>query len=187
MAALVTAAEVGGRLGWPLTPAEETQITAFIDDITVLAEDYCGKDFVLREDESFDLPVVDSRILGIPPRYLPYLAVTSVAFADGEPLEGWTYTSQTLWRDEGWDDEGQVVEVTGSWGYRKIPAALKVAVINEVIRWKSVTPGVISERTGEREVEYEATSSRPESLSGAARSALRAWRSSGGSINLRRC
>lgn len=182
--AFVTVQEVAVRLGWPLTSDEEARVQAFIEDCSVLIEDYCGKDFEPRANESFQLPAQSGCFLVIPRRFLPYLTITSVSFGDGVPLTDWEWrpTSFTLYRGAGWD---QPITVTGSWGYNPLPAVLKTATTAEVIRWMAQTPGLAMERTGEREVEY-ATSSSPQSLSEAAKYALRRWKSPIGSISLRR-
>lgn len=182
--ALATVEDIQARLGWPLTPEEQTKVQAFIQDCTVLIEDYCGKDFERREDESFQLPASGSCFLTIPRRYNPYLHVTSVAYKDGVPLEGWEWkpASFTLYRAEGW---AEPVTITGSWGYTTLPGVLKVATAAEVIRWMAQTPGLAMERTGEREVEF-ATASSPQSLSQAAKDALRRFRPSATTLTLRR-
>lgn len=180
--AFVTVEEVSARLGWPLTPDEEVRVQAFIDDCTVLIEDYCGRDFERRENQSFQLPPDDFCSILIPRRYMPYLSVTSVSFPDGVPLTDWEYKNGVLYREAGWD---QVVTITGSWGYSPPPAVLKTATAAEVIRWMAQTPGLAMERTGEREVEY-ATASSPQSLSAAAMQALRRYRPSAGTIILKR-
>lgn len=182
--AFVTVEEVATRLGWPLTPDEQAKVQAFIDDCTVLIEEYCGKDFERRENESFMLPAVDGCALYLPRRVMPYLTVSSVSFEDGVPLTDWRLMGYALWRDAGWGD-GQLVTVTGSWGYAPLPAVLKTATAAEVIRWMAQTPGLAMERTGEREVEY-ATASSPQSLSAAAEAALKRYRQTAGTITLRR-
>lgn len=181
--AFVTTEEVATRLGWPLTPEEEARVQSFIEDCTVLIEDYCGKDFERREDESFQLPASGSCFLTIPRRYNPFLHVTSVAYGDGVPLTGWEWrpASFTLYNPEGWTEP---VTITGSWGYATLPGVLKVATAAEVIRWMAQTPGLAMERTGEREVEF-ATASSPQSLSQAAKDALKRYRASAGTIPLR--
>lgn len=179
---LATVEDIQTRLGWPLTPGEETKVQAFIEDCTVLVEDYCGKDFERRTDEEFQLPSTGSCFLQIPRRYLPFLTVSSVSFGDGTPLTDWKHTYKAIWRDAGWD---QVVTVTGSWGYLTPPATLRVVITAEVIRWMAQTPGLAMERTGEREVEY-ATASSPQSLSEAAKQALRRYRPSVGVLRLER-
>ncbi|MEU5166797.1 phage gp6-like head-tail connector protein [Streptomyces mutomycini] len=180
----VTVEEVASRLGWPLTPEEEIKVQAFIDDCTVLIEDYCGKDFERRTDQSFQIVSEGGCWLPIPPRYLPYLSVTSVAYEDGVPLTGWQYTGKSLYSYPEWET-GRVITVTGSWGYTTLPGVLKVATAAEVIRWMAQTPGIAMERTGEREVEF-ATASSPQSLSQATKQALRRYRPSAGTITLRR-
>ncbi|WP_395759479.1 phage gp6-like head-tail connector protein [Streptomyces althioticus] len=182
--AFVTVEEVATRLGWPLTPEEQARVNAFIQDCTVLIEDYCGKDFERREDQSFSLPVKGGWYLEIPPRYTAFLTVDSVALVDGTPVEGWRLNGSCLVLEEGWPESGYVT-VTGSWGYPVPPAALKVATAAEVIRWMAQTPGLAMERTGEREVELD-TSSKPQSLSAAACQALRRYRPSAGTVTLRR-
>jgi hypothetical protein len=182
--AFVTVEEVATRLGWPLTPDEQARVQAFVDDCTALIEEWTGKDFERRTNQSFQLPAEVGCFLVIPRRYLPYITITSVAFEDGVPLTDWEWSprSFTLYRAAGW---GQVVTVTGSWGYSPLPAVLKTATAAEVIRWMAQTPGLAMERTGEREVEY-ATASSPQSLSEAAKQALRRWRPSVGTLSLRR-
>ncbi|MEU0952797.1 phage gp6-like head-tail connector protein [Streptomyces niveus] len=182
--ALVSVGDVTVRLGWPLSPEEEARVEAFIEDCTVLVEDYCGRDFVRREDEAFQLVTDIGCWLPIPRRFLPYLTVTSAAYEGEDPLEGWEYSSGGIYLYPGWLP-GKVVTLTGSWGYTNPPAVLKTAITAEVIRWMAQTPGLAMERTGEREVEY-ATASSPQSLSMAAEQALRRYRPSAGTITLHR-
>lgn len=182
--ALVTVDEVASRLGWPLTPEEEIKVQRFIDDCTVLIEDYCGKDFERRDNKSFDLVTDVGCWLPIPRRFLPYLTVTSVAYYGEDALEGWEYSSGGIYLYPGWLPR-RVVTVTGSWGYSTLPAVLSVACTAEVIRWMSQTPGLAMERTGEVEREF-ATASSPQSLSEAAKQALKRYRPSASSITLRR-
>lgn len=181
--AFVTVEDVASRLGWPLTSDEETKVQAFIEDCIVLIEDYCGKDFERREDESFQLPPGRGCFLQLPRRYLPFLQVDQVQLGS-EVVTDWILEDQEigLYRPDGWD---QVVTVTGSWGYNPVPAVLKTVVTAEVIRWMAQTPGLSMERTGEREVEY-ATASSPQSLSAAACQALRRYRPSATTITLKR-
>jgi hypothetical protein len=181
--AFVTVEEVATRLGWPLTPEEEAKVQAFIDDCTVLIEDYCGKDFERRTNQSFQLPATGSCFLKVPRRYLPFLQVDQVQLGT-EVITDWVLNDLEvgLYRSAGWP---QPVTITGSWGYFTPPAVLKTATAAEVIRWMAQTPGLAMERTGEREVEF-ATSSSPQSLSAAAMQALRRYRPSAGTITLKR-
>lgn len=184
--AFVTVDEVATRLGWPLTPDEQTRVRAFIDDCTVLIEDYCGKDFEPRTGQSFSLIGDGSCLLQLPRRFLPYLLITEVR-VDGTVVTDWLVSvrkpdEMTLYRAAGWTG---LVTVTGSWGYSPLPAVLKTTTAAEVIRWMAQTPGLAMERTGEREVEY-STASSPQSLSEAACHALRRYRPSAGTVTLRR-
>jgi hypothetical protein len=176
--------DVQARLGWPLTTEEETRVQAFIDDCTVLIEDYCGKDFQRHVNESFQLPSKGGWFLEIPRRYTSFLTVDSVALSDGTVVEDWTMNGNCLVLEACWPDSGYVT-ITGSWGYTTPPAVLKTATAAEVIRWMAQTPGLAMERTGEREVEY-ATASSPQSLSEAACRALRRYRPSVGTLTLER-
>ncbi|MCX4554132.1 phage gp6-like head-tail connector protein [Streptomyces sp. NBC_01500] len=181
--ALVTVEEVATRLGWPLTDPEKAQVDLFISDVTALIEDYCNKDFDRRENESFDLPGSCDPWLKVPKRYLPYLTVTAVA-VDGEAVTDWEYKHQTLTRALGF---GDLVTVTGSWGYTNVPGPVRVAASAEVIRWRAISPGVVSERTGEREVAYEyGTSAQSQTLSDAAKAALKRYRPSIAVLSLER-
>lgn len=182
--AFTTVEEVATRLGWPLTTDEQARVQAFIDDVTVLIEDYCGVDFQRHENESFQLPTEGGWYLEIPRRYTKFLTVDSVALNDGTTVEDWTLNGTCLVLEACWPSSGYVT-VTGSWGYSTPPAALRVASSAEVIRWMAQTPGLAMERTGEREVEYMTTSS-PQSLSEAAKCALRRYRPSVGTLSLKR-
>lgn len=181
--AFVTVEEVATRLGWPLTPEEQARVSAFIDDCTVLIEDYCGKDFERRENRSFTLVSPGGCFIALPERVRPYIQVTQVAI-DGATVNDWERQGKGLYRELGWPMDS-LVTVTGSWGYSPLPAILKTVTAAEVIRWMAQTPGLAMERTGEREVEY-ATASTPQSLSQAACQALRRYRPSAGTITLRR-
>ncbi|MFJ5066537.1 hypothetical protein ACIQC7_08985 [Kitasatospora sp. NPDC088556] len=74
---------------------------------------------------------------------------------------------------------------TGSWDRTNPPASFKVVACYEVIRWLSVTPGVLMERTGELEIQFQAGAS-VLGLSEAAKVALRRYRRSLSSIPLTR-
>lgn len=63
------------------------------------------------------------------------------------------------------------------------PAIVKAAVCSEVIRWLSVSPGTVMEKTGDLQVEY-ATAAFSSSLSEAAKSMLKRYRPRLGSIYL---
>ena len=183
--AFVTAEEVATRLGWPLTTDEQARVQAFIQDCTVLIEDYCGVDFEPRTDQDFTVVGYGDCLLQLPRRVLPYLIFTEVK-VDGQVVTDWevaTRNSQemSLYREAGWTG---LVTITGSWGYSPLPAALKVAAAAEVIRWMARTPGLSMERTGEREVEYDSAS--PQTLSEAAKYALRRFRSTVGTLSLGR-
>lgn len=179
---LVTVDDVATRLGWPLTDDEQTKAAAFIEDCTILVEDWTGKDFDLRADQSFYVVADGGCFLPLPRRVLPYLQITLV-LVDGVEVTDWAWEPRcfSLYRDLGWSG---LVTITGSWGFPTPPPALKVAICAEVIRWMAVSPGIEMERTGEREVQYSASPS--QSLSEAVKSALRSWRPSVGSLSLTR-
>jgi len=179
-----TVDDIQKRLGWPLTPEEEVRVQAFIDDCSVLIEDYCGRDFQRHESESFQLTTKGGWFLEIPRKYTSFLTVDSVVLSDGTPVVDWRLNGDCLVLETCWP-EYDYVTVTGSWGYTNPPAVLMTATAAEVIRWMAQTPGLAMERTGEREVEY-ATASSPQSLSSAACQALRRYRPSAGTITLRR-
>lgn len=181
--AFATIADIQARLGWPLTPEEEIKVQAFIDDCTVLIEEYCTRDFERRENQSFQLPSTGGCFLKIPRRYLPFLQVNEVKLG-ADVITDWVLADLEIgiYREAGW---GQVVTLTGSWGYSTPPAILKVETAAEVIRWMAQTPGLVMERTGEREVEF-ASASSPQDLSQAAKDALKRYRKTASSITLRR-
>ncbi|MFG2228026.1 hypothetical protein [Streptomyces sp. NPDC048644] len=74
---------------------------------------------------------------------------------------------------------------TGTWDSGAPPAALRAVVCAEVIRWLAVSPGVVSERVGDIEVEFGAASA-AQTLSPAARASLRRYRRQLASIPLAR-
>lgn len=73
----------------------------------------------------------------------------------------------------------------GNWDTSAPPATFRVVACYEVIRWLSVTPGVVMERTGELEVQFQASAS-VLGLSEAAKASLRRYRRSLSSIPLAR-
>ncbi|MFE0773909.1 phage gp6-like head-tail connector protein [Streptomyces sp. NPDC058861] len=181
---LATVDDVAARLGRPIPEEEKPRVAAFLDDVSAFVEDYCGRDFEQHQDETFSLaPAADAQ-LDIPPRYLPNLTITTARFDQGEALTDWRLRGRALWRPGGWD-EGQAVNVTGSWGYPAPPAAIKAVVCAEVIRWLAVSPGVVSEKVGDLEIEFGASSA-AQSLSPTAMASLRRYRRRVGSLTLRR-
>jgi hypothetical protein len=66
-----------------------------------------------------------------------------------------------------------------------VPAAVRAAVCSEVIRWLSVSPGTVMEKTGDLEVQY-ATNAYSQGLSEAAKSMLSKYRQRVASISLHR-
>ncbi|MFB8199397.1 hypothetical protein [Kitasatospora purpeofusca] len=74
---------------------------------------------------------------------------------------------------------------TGTWSPEAPPASFRVIACAEVIRWLSVTPGVVSERTGELEIQFAASAAQA-GLSEAAKSGLRRYRRALSSIPLAR-
>jgi hypothetical protein len=171
---LATVDDVAARLGRPIAESERPRINAFLTDATGLVANFCGQDFEHHQDESFGLTPVVAQQLLVPPRYLPNLVITVVAFDGGEPLTDWSRSGQYLVRDAGWC-HGQVVTVTGTWGYASPPPAVVAVVCGEVIRWLALSPGIAAERVGEVEVTYGSPST-GQFLSPAARSALSRYR-----------
>ncbi|MGW2539321.1 hypothetical protein ACWC5I_00215 [Kitasatospora sp. NPDC001574] len=71
----------------------------------------------------------------------------------------------------------------GSWDRSVPPASFKAVACAEVIRWLAVTPGVVMERTGELEIQFQAGAA-TSGLSEAAKSGLRRYRRGLSSIRL---
>jgi hypothetical protein len=180
--AFATSDDVAARLGRPLSDDEKPRIEAFIEDASAFVEDYCGRDFTRHVNESFTLPGTSEWAVSIPYRYQLGLQITSVDI-DGVAVTTWTKVGQSLWCDAGW--LGDTITVSGSWGPEAPPAAFKAVVCAEVIRWMSVAPGVILERTGELETQFGQTAS-SQGLSRDAEKALRKYRRKVGSFSLRR-
>lgn len=177
---LATIEDVAARINRPLAPEESPRINAFLEDVTGLIEDYCGRDMDRREAQAFSLFSEGGCVLPIPGRYSTLLTVASV-LQDGQELDGWTYTGRQLVREAGWP-AGQFT-VTGSWGYAAPPATLRGVTCSEVILRLGLTPGVAQERVGEVEVRFDSVSTQP--LSHATCAALKPYRrTSAGSLLL---
>jgi hypothetical protein len=74
---------------------------------------------------------------------------------------------------------------TAGWETANPPVILKTVVCAEVIRWLSVTPGVVLERTGELETQYGQAAS-AQGLSAEAKAALSKYRRKVAVVSLRR-
>lgn len=178
---LATADDVAARLGRPILSDELPRIEAFLEDVTGLIEDYCGRDMSRREAQTFTLYPEGGCVLPVPGRYSTLLSVSNV-LQEGQELDDWTYNGRQLVRVAGWS--AGPVAVTGSWGYLSPPATLRAVSCSEVIRWLALSPGVQSERVGEVEVTFSGTSS-TQSLSPISRTSLRTYRRRGaGSMTL---
>ncbi|MFC9591517.1 hypothetical protein ACFTUC_17225 [Streptomyces sp. NPDC056944] len=180
--ALVTTDDVIARLGRPATDAtEEARISAFIEDATGLVRDYCWTDFQRHTAESFEVQVEEGRA-PLASALFPGLVISSVTL-DGVGLDhaDWYVRGRTLHVPCAAD--GSTLTVTASWGWSAVPATVRAAVCSEVIRWLSVSPGTVMEKTGDLQVEY-AQSAYNSGLSEAARSMLSKYRPPLGSITL---
>ncbi|MFJ8699459.1 hypothetical protein [Streptomyces ardesiacus] len=183
---LATTDDVVARLGRPVSDAAEAaKIAAFLEDAVGLVTDYCHTDFQQHTAETFDLRIVGGRAL-LAPGVIPYLVISAVtlheddgdrALAPGE----WKVWGKYLYFSNA--PEFVTATVTASWGYPTVPHTVKAAVCSEVIRWLSVSPGTVMERTGDLQVEY-ATAAFSPSLSEAAKSMLSKYRSRVGSVSL---
>ncbi|GCD99857.1 phage gp6-like head-tail connector protein [Embleya hyalina] len=180
----VSVDDVAARLGRPVTDEERPRIGAFLVDALAFVEDYTGRDFQRREHESFTVSAGPDPQISLPIRYLHELAIESVRRTDGTELLGYTFDGTSLWRSGGWGSTAQV-RVTGTWGYSTIPAVVRATVCAEVIRWLAISPGIVSERVGEVEVEFGSSSS-VQSLSASARTSLRGYRRRFASLSVRR-
>ncbi|MFI5802971.1 phage gp6-like head-tail connector protein [Streptomyces sp. NPDC051561] len=170
---LATVDDVTARLGRPLTAEEALRVPALLADVTGLVEDHCGRDFTRHQDQVLSLHSKGGTVLPVPGRRTTYLTVSAV-HQDGQQLDGWQLAGTRLLRDTEWPPGP--VEVTASWGYIEIPAALRAVACSEIIRWLALSPGIESERVGEVEVRF---SGGGVSLSSATRSALRRYRRAG--------
>jgi hypothetical protein len=183
---LATVDDVVARLGRPVTDsAEAARISAFIADAVGLVTDYCGTDFQRHTAEAFDLRVVGGRAR-LAPFVFPNLVISAVTLHEDT---GDRLLTADEWKV--WDKylhflnspEYVTATVTASWGWTAVPAAVRSAVCSEVIRWLSVSPGTVMERTGDLQVEYAATAYNS-GLSEAAKSMLSKYRPRFASIPL---
>ncbi|WP_232110002.1 phage gp6-like head-tail connector protein [Streptomyces buecherae] len=156
-------------------------MSAFLQDVSALIEDYCGRELLRREGATFALYPQGGPALPIPLRYRTRLTISAV-HQDGAVVTDYTHRGTELVRDAHW--LGQLVTVTGSWGHTPAPAGLVAITSAEVIRWLALSPGVESERVGEVEVSF-AGAGTAQALSGAARASLRPYRRpTAGTLNL---
>lgn len=178
---LATVEEVAARLGRPVSAEETPRITAFLEDVTGLIEDYCGRDMSRRESQTLTLFPEGGCALAIPARYRTFLSIATV-HQDGQEVTDWTYDGRQLLHDAGWS--AGAVTVSGSWGYPAPPSSLRAVACSEVIRWMALQPGVQSERVGEVEVAFTGAAS-TQSLSPISKQSLRPYRRRGaGSMTL---
>lgn len=180
---LASVDDVAARIGRPVVADETARVTAFLEDVTGLVEDYCGRDMDRRSDQSITLYPEGGCVLPVPLRYQTFLTVSAV-HQDGQAVTDYGFTGRALTRDAGWGESA--VTITASWGYEAIPAALRAVACSEVIRWLALSPGIESERVGEVEVTFTGAGS-AQTLSTATRTTLRPYRRRGaGSITLKR-
>lgn len=183
---LATVADVVARLGRPVADdAEAAKIAAFLEDAAGLVADYCQTDFQQHTAETFDLRIVGGRAR-LAPYVFPHLVISAVTLHedDGDRAllpDEWKVWGRYLYFLNA--SEYATATVTASWGWTAVPAAVKAAVCSEVIRWLSVSPGTVMERTGDLQVEY-ATSAYNPGLSEAAKSMLAKYRSRVASVTL---
>ncbi|MEU3825223.1 hypothetical protein AB0F36_07845 [Streptomyces sp. NPDC029080] len=114
---------------------------------------------------------------------MPFATVDDVAARLGRPI-----ADDEKPRAEAFiDDASAFVSeyCTGTWDRTAPPAIFKTVVCAEVIRWLSVAPGVILERTGELETQFGQTASN-QGLSRDAKAALSKYRRKVGSLPLLR-
>jgi hypothetical protein len=183
--ALVTTDDVIARLGRPATDAtEEARISAFIEDATGLVVDYCWTDFQRHTDESFEAQVEGGKA-PLASALFPGLVISSVTLVGVGDLDqaDWYVRGRSLYVPCAAD--GSTLTVTASWGWTAVPATVRAATCSEVIRWLSVSPGTVMEKTGDLEVQY-AQSAYNSGLSEAAKSMLTKYRPPLGSISLTR-
>lgn len=158
--AFVTTEDVTARLGRPVADdAEAARITAFIEDATGLVSDYCRTDFQQHTAETVELVVEGGRV-SLAPSFFPNLVISSITlhYEDGDQAltaDAWAVRGSTLYVTT--TSPYIRASVTASWGWPTVPAAVKAAVCSEVIRWLSVSPGTVMEKTGDLEVQYAAT------------------------------
>jgi hypothetical protein len=169
---LATVDDVASRIGRPIGTDEENRVTAFLEDVTGLIEDYCGRELDRRESQTFTLYPEGGTALAVPGRYTTAFSVALVQ-QNGTPVTDCTFNGRQLLREGDWGTSP--VAVTASWGYPAPPAALKAIACSEVIRWLALSPGVESERVGEVEVTFSGASS-AQTLSSATRTSLRQGR-----------
>ncbi|MET7984556.1 hypothetical protein [Streptomyces sp. NPDC005281] len=186
--AFVTLDDVTARLGRPVADdTEAARVNAFIEDATGLVTDYCRSDFQQHTAETFEL-VIEGGQAVLAPSLFPGLSISGITLHD-------EYEDRDLTTDE-YKVMGAVLylrhspayttaTVTASWGWAVVPAAVKAAVCSEVIRWLSVSPGTVMEKTGDLEVQY-ATNAYNSGLSEAAKSMLSKYRQRVASISLHR-
>lgn len=183
---LATSDDVVARLGRPVADAAEAaKIAAFLEDAAGLVADYCQTDFQQHTAETFDLRIVGGRAL-LAPFVFPNLVISAVTLHEDDGDRSLTPEEWKVWGKYLYflnASEFTTATVTASWGWKTVPATVKAAVCSEVIRWLSVSPGTVMERTGDLQVEYAPTAVSA-SLSEAAKTMLSKYRSRVRSVSL---
>lgn len=186
---LATVDDVVARLGRPVADSTEAaRITAFIEDAGGLVRDYCRTDFQQHTNETFEVLVKGGQAR-LAPSLFPNLVISAVTLHDqyGDTVlttGEWKVIGRTLFFRSALDYYSTAT-VTASWGWAAVPATVKAAVCSEVIRWLSVSPGTVMEKTGDLEVQYAQTAYNS-GLSEAAKSMLFKYRPRIASISLYR-
>lgn len=186
--AFATTDDVVARLGRPVADSTEAaRITAYLDDATGLVSDYCRTDFQQHTDETFELVIEEGRVQ-LAPSLFPGLTISAITLYDEDQdrvltTDEWRVVGRTLFVRCA--PSYTTITVTASWGWAAVPAAVRAAVCSEVIRWLSVSPGTVMEKTGDLEVQYAATAYNS-GLSEAAKSMLSKYRQRAASISLSR-
>lgn len=158
---LATVEDVVARLGRPIADdAEAAKIAAFLEDASGLVRDYCGTDFQRHTNETFEVLVEEGKAALASP-FFPDLSISAVTLREqlGDTVLAageWRVVRRKIYFRSAVDYYSSAT-VTASWGWSEVPAAVKAAVCSEVIRWLSVSPGTVMEKTGDLEVQYAQT------------------------------
>lgn len=155
-----TVAQLEQRLGRTLTTTQRQQALAMIGEASAEVAGFCRQTIARVTAHEVTLAGCYATGLVLPER--PVVEVTAVSI-DGDALDSWTLTGDTLYRGAtddddrfrlGWGGPGNAVALTYTHGYADIPPLITKTVIAMVVRTIANPTGVTSESMGQYSVTF---------------------------------
>ena len=153
MAPFATITDVGDFLGEDLTGARLTQATMALEMATADIQGWTRRRLERVANDVIELEGTLEREIVLPS--WPVVAVTTVK-VDGVtvPAAEYTRVGRSLWRNSGWGEPGEIVEVTYTHGYSPIPDDIRMATVKLAVRTLQNPQGIRQEGIGSYSVTY---------------------------------